>query len=123
MKKLSYVIVFVSDMSRAVRFYRDTLGLPLKFESPGWSEFLNDGTPIALHQAGQPGAGARPPEQPGTCRLGFQAVDLAATHAELVANGVTVVSPPAPAGYGLQQAVYADPDGFVFTVAQPPSRG
>ena len=29
--KLSYVIKFVADMDRAVKFYRDVLGLPLKF--------------------------------------------------------------------------------------------
>ena len=118
MTKLSYAIVFVSDMAASVRFYRDVLGLPLKFESPGWSELLNEGTPIALHQAG-PARQAPPTEQAGTCRLGFQVKDLAAAHADLVAKGVTVVRPPAPAGYGLQQAIYADPDGFVFTIAQP----
>jgi predicted enzyme related to lactoylglutathione lyase len=37
--KLSYVIEFVGDMDRAVKFYRDVVGLPLKFQSPGWSEF------------------------------------------------------------------------------------
>ena len=29
--KLTYVIEFVADMSRAVAFYRDIVGLPLKF--------------------------------------------------------------------------------------------
>ena len=38
--KLGHVIKFVADMNRAVKFYRDVLGLPLKFESPGWSEFV-----------------------------------------------------------------------------------
>jgi catechol 2,3-dioxygenase-like lactoylglutathione lyase family enzyme len=33
--KLNYVIKFVADMDRAVNFYRDVLGLPLKFQSPG----------------------------------------------------------------------------------------
>lgn len=37
--KVDYVMVNVSDMRRSVAFYRDTLGLRLKFESPGWSEF------------------------------------------------------------------------------------
>ena len=32
--KLKYVIEFVADMDRAVKFYRDVLGLTLKFESP-----------------------------------------------------------------------------------------
>ena len=33
--KLTYVIEFVADMDRAVKFYRDTMGLPLTFQSPG----------------------------------------------------------------------------------------
>jgi lactoylglutathione lyase len=37
--KLNYVIEFVADMDRAERLYRDVLGLPLKFQTPGWSEF------------------------------------------------------------------------------------
>ncbi|PJF32830.1 MAG: glyoxalase, partial [Phototrophicales bacterium] len=32
--RINYVIVFVSEMKRSVLFYRDILGLPLKFESP-----------------------------------------------------------------------------------------
>ena len=43
--RVNYAIVFVSDMKRAVSFYRDVLGLPLKFESPGWTEFATDGRP------------------------------------------------------------------------------
>ncbi len=46
--KLSYVIKYVSDMNRAVAFYRDVLGLPLKFESQGWSEFAMGETTLAL---------------------------------------------------------------------------
>lgn len=34
------MIKFVTDMNKAVRFYRDTLGLKFKFESPGWSQFV-----------------------------------------------------------------------------------
>ncbi len=44
--KLGYVIKFVADMNRAVKFYRDVLGLPLKFESPGWSEFVTGETTL-----------------------------------------------------------------------------
>jgi len=32
--KLGYIIKFVAEMDRAVGFYRDVLGLPLKFQSP-----------------------------------------------------------------------------------------
>ena len=32
--RISHAIVLVSDMNRAVSFYRDVVGLPLRFESP-----------------------------------------------------------------------------------------
>ena len=38
---VNYAIVFVSDMHRSVSFYRDTIGLPLRFESPHWTEFCD----------------------------------------------------------------------------------
>jgi catechol 2,3-dioxygenase-like lactoylglutathione lyase family enzyme len=37
--QLRYVIKFVADMDKAVKFRRDMLGPKVKFESPGWSEF------------------------------------------------------------------------------------
>src|SRR5260370_37203445 len=43
-------VIYVSDMQRSTAFYRDTLGLPLKFSSPGWTEFNNTGTTLALHR-------------------------------------------------------------------------
>jgi catechol 2,3-dioxygenase-like lactoylglutathione lyase family enzyme len=36
--RVNYAIVFVSDMRRSVSFYRDTIGMPLRFESPHWTE-------------------------------------------------------------------------------------
>jgi len=36
---LTYVIKFVADMDKAVRFHVDQLGLTLRFQSPEWSEF------------------------------------------------------------------------------------
>src|ERR1700745_793907 len=47
--QLRYVIKFVADMDKAVKFYRDVLGLNLKFESPGWSEFATGEITVALH--------------------------------------------------------------------------
>lgn len=113
MKKLNYAIVFVSDMAKAVKFYRDTLGLPLKFESPHWTEFANDGSTIALHPAS--------PDNPaGTCQLGFNLeAGLDGVHEKLAAQGVKVVMAPRDEQFGIRQAVYADPDGLRFTLAQP----
>ncbi len=124
MRTLQYAIVFVSDMTRSVAFYRDVLGLPLRFESPGWSELANEGTTIALHasSAGR-GEPASAEDRPGTCRLGFQVEDLDATHRQLLERDVTCLSAPKAQAYGIRQAVYADPDGLTFTLAQRMARG
>jgi len=123
MKKLNYAIVFVSDMPRAVRFYRDTLGLPLKFESPHWTEFSNDGSTIALHQAdpdepGQTPAGLLRANARGTCQLGFHLDNLDDMHRQLIAAGVRCLMEPRTEQFGIRQAVYSDPDGLRFTLAE-----
>jgi len=43
------VILYVHDMERAIRFYRDTLGLELDFESEGWTTFRTGACTLALH--------------------------------------------------------------------------
>src|SRR5262245_59054858 len=103
MTNLSHCIIFVSDMSRSVQFYRDTLGLALKFESPEWSEFVGSGTTLALHAGGpsQPQPGSGPGPAPGgTCQPGFKVEDLDAVHARLIAKGVRCVRPPTMQDFG-----------------------
>jgi catechol 2,3-dioxygenase-like lactoylglutathione lyase family enzyme len=111
MKKLNYAIVFVADMNKAVAFYRDTLGLALKFESPHWTEFSNDGSTIALHPASA--------ENPaGSAQLGFHVENLDAWHKRLTAADVRCLQEPRAEAYGIRQAVYRDPDGLGFTLAE-----
>jgi len=44
------VMIGVTDMQRAVDFYRSTLGLPLKFQTPTYSEFKTAGAVLALQK-------------------------------------------------------------------------
>ena len=57
-----YVIKFVTDMNKAVEFYRDTLGLTLRFESASWSEFATGETTLALHPASDKNPAGEPTE-------------------------------------------------------------
>src|SRR5205085_5974243 len=77
--RLNYAIVFVSDMKRAVSFYRDVLGLPLRFESPGWTEFATAGATLALHASQQANSAKDEPrhESAGRCRPGLSIPNLA----------------------------------------------
>ncbi len=125
--KVDYVMVNVSNMSRSVAFYRDTLGLALKFESPGWSEFETGGTTLALHPgapaATSAGAGGAKPAA-GTCSLGFSVQNLHSTYAELQKRGAHFVVPPTEqANEGIRLAVCLDPDGLAISFAEPLARG
>jgi uncharacterized glyoxalase superfamily protein PhnB len=102
--KLGYVIEFVSDMNRAVEFYRDILGFQLKFESSSWSEFVTGETTLALHPASQKNAA-------GTIELGFTVLDVQAFHKEMGAKGVQFTMPPTKQDYGGLLARFVDSEG------------
>jgi lactoylglutathione lyase len=124
--KVDYVMVNVSDMRHSVAFYRDTLGLKLKFESPGWSEFETGATTLALHPgtrvAGSEAANQAGPVA-GACSLGFSVQDLNSTYAELQKRGAHFVMPPTEqANEGIRLAVCIDPDGLTISFAEPIAR-
>ena len=116
--RLSYTIVFVSDMKRSVAFYRDTMDLPLRFETPYWTEFATDGATLALHSS-ESTAGRDDPDQTpaGRCRPGLNVPDLDLFHRRLVEQGVACIQPPRDT-FGVRVAQYADPDGLLISVSE-----
>lgn len=101
--RLAYAIHFVADMDRAVAFYRDTLGLALKFASPDWTEFATGETTLALHPAS-----AQNPS--GTTHLGFNTADITAVHRDLSGKGVKFTRLPTPE-HGITLAEFVDSEG------------
>ena len=120
--QIDYTMVIVSDMNRSVEFYRDKLGIPLKFQSPDWTEFATGATTLALHGGGvlqDQAPTGDPSKQAGTCSIGFNVEDLDQTFAELTAKGVDFVMPPTQReGEGIKLAVCIDPDGLPVSFAQ-----
>ena len=123
LKQLDYAMVMVSDMRRSVEFYRDTLGIALKFQSPEWTEFLTGTTTLALHGGGVPQKHSGPPSEgkpAGVCTIGFNVDDVDKTYEELKAKGVRFVMPPTKQeAEGIKLAVAVDPDGLTISFAQP----
>ena len=123
LKQLDYAMVMVSDMQRSVEFYRDTLGIALKFQSPDWTEFLTGTTTLALHGGGVPQKHSGPPSEgrpAGVCTIGFNVEDVDKTYEELKAKGVRFVMPPTKQeAEGIKLAVALDPDGLTISLAQP----
>ncbi len=119
MTKLRYVILFVSDMERSVAFYRNVLGWPLTCRSPERTELAAGGTTVALHYASKPsGAAAVQGKIAGRCQLGLSVDDVEAFHRDMVARGTLCIQPPTANAFGAKLAVYADPDGLPFSVAE-----
>lgn len=106
-----YAIKFVEDMDRAVAFYRDTLGLELKFQSPFWSEFATGETTLALHPAS--------PENPaGGVELGLAVDSLAEFYGRRDELGIVFTEPPKEM-HGVHIARFRDVDGAEVSVSGP----
>ncbi|MFN2510359.1 MAG: VOC family protein [Pyrinomonadaceae bacterium] len=120
-KQIDYTMVIVSDMARSIEFYRDKLGIPVKFQSPEWTEFLTGTTTLALHGGGIPrqATGGSSDKDAGTCSIGFNVYDVDITYEELQAKGIKFVMPPTQReGEGIRLAVCIDPDGLPVSFAQ-----
>jgi predicted enzyme related to lactoylglutathione lyase len=101
---------FVADMDRAVKFYRDMIGLPLKFESPGWSEFATGETTLALHPASQQNPA-------GKVEFGFSVPDIHEWHRDMTAKGVRFSMPPRKQDFGGLLAQLVDSEGGHVSVS------
>jgi predicted enzyme related to lactoylglutathione lyase len=101
--ELTEVVVYVSDMRRAIAFYRDMLGLEPEFESEHWTTFRTGACTLALHP------GSAPPDPT------FLVEDAAAERQRLVAAGVEVseIREPTP---GLTVFDVTDSEGNRFSI-------
>ena len=102
--RLRYVIKFVADMDKAVKFHSDVLGLTLKFQSPGWSEFVTGETTLALHPASDKNPA-------GKIELGFTVPDVEAFYRDMSAKGVLFSMPPKKQDFGGVLAQFVDSEG------------
>jgi lactoylglutathione lyase len=118
--RIGYVILYVDDLDRSVAFYRDLLGLPLKFAQAGYAEFATEGTRFALYER------ARLPELIGRAAAGgdpameilFLVPDVDAEAEWLRQAGVEVLSGPVDRAWGHRTLHLLDPDAHVVELAQ-----
>lgn len=110
-----------TDLERAIRFYRDTLGLPFLFEANGMAFF--DVAGVRLMLALDPSRTVAPP----TSILYFDAPDFNATHARLAATGVELEGPietvQSTQQGDLRIQQFRDPDGNVLAIMGLVARG
>jgi uncharacterized protein len=124
--RLSFVMLGVSDLQRATRFYEEVLNIPSIPTPPEVTFFGLGKTWLALYprellaaDAGVPAAGSGFP--------GFTLAHNVRSAAEVdellkavAAKGGRIVKPGTRADWGGYTGYFADPDGFLWEVAWNP---
>ena len=112
--RVSVVYLYVSDMERSLRFYRELLGIPLEGDDD-WTEATLGGTRFALH-ATHEGIGEL---SAGTIHVSLEVADVDAAAERLRAEGVeTRETMRDEWGTALE---VVDPDGYLVYLFQPPA--
>jgi lactoylglutathione lyase len=123
--QVDYIMLMVSDMQRSIHFYRDLLGIALKFETPEWTEFQTGATILALHGGASPNKSANQMEGQvaGSCSIGFNVSNIEETYEQLKSKGVRFVMPPTDREEEkIKLAVAIDPDGLPVSFAESKQR-
>ena len=115
--KLFAVRVFVTDWDRAIRFYSETLGMPVAFRSDeiGWAQMATGEGQLALERVD-------PSDQEGQALIGrfvgvsLQVSDILMTYQTLAERGVEFLAPPERQPWGGMLAHLRDPDGNILTL-------
>ena len=112
-RKVGAVILLVSNMDRSIKFYGDTLGIPIKTKSKDWTEFFNKDTVLALHPAKK-----KSQMKTGSGMLvGFEVSDLDSTVNTLKQKKVKFFKKPKDEPFG-KHAIIRDPDGHLVSIAE-----
>lgn len=110
------LLVYVEDLSAAIRFYRDALGFTPTVGVEGVNqEFETSGAPLVLHRGG---TAVTAPRGLNGVVPSFTVADIQATVARLEAAGVQPVLPLQAVSHGWIY-FFADPEGNTFQVYQP----
>ncbi len=107
----TYFMLSVTDMARAVTFYREVLGPVIRHESDTWSELKLGEATVALHATEQPN-----PKHTG---LAAEVADLYTAYHSVLTFGGQVLTGPTADALGQLSYEVADTEGNVFTLAGP----
>lgn len=105
----TYFMLSVTDMPRAIAFYREVLGPVIRHESDTWTELKFGDATVALHTTDRP--------DPKYTGLGVDVVDLAAAYHAVLRTGGRVLHGPISDPSGQLRYEVADTEGNTFTIA------
>jgi predicted enzyme related to lactoylglutathione lyase len=108
----TYFMLMAADVVRGASFYKNALGLKTGgYESPDWTELVQNGTTVALHRGGS--------STERDTGLGFYVDDLDAACRAVATSGGKIIKPPeARTGERIKLATAVDTEGNRFSIAQ-----
>jgi predicted enzyme related to lactoylglutathione lyase len=111
--KAAQVYYYVSDMDKAIQFYTETLGLPLKIRFDNyWAEVDAGPITIGLH----PTEDGKKPKQGGGGTISFRVADIESFVEEIKKKGANVGKIQTPERGKF--AMISDPDGNMIHVVE-----
>ena len=112
----------VEDVERSAGYYERVLGFRREYAAgspPQFAIVSRDGLAIMLRLVAEVERISPNEQQGGTWDAFFWVRDVRALHAELVANGATVVyGPVVQPAYNMEEFAVRDPDGYVLGFGQ-----
>jgi len=123
--RISAVVLFVQDFDRCLRFYRDTLGLPVAQLESNFVAFKMVDQDFALQEIAASAQMVNVDVEAFEAQTGkadrallcarLDNVDIA--YEALRAKGVEFTQPPIDQPWGLRAAYFRDPEGNIWEIA------
>ena len=114
LRKLSYVTLYAAKFEEVKRLYRDTLGLPVAEDNPGFIMFETEGSKLAFHKLPK-----APPLTRLTAELHLEDRDVDHAFTALQKKGVKFEEKPANRPWGIRMASFRDPEGYRVELVGP----
>ena len=123
-RKVNATVLFVEDLDKCMKFYRDMLGLEVVFSDDVSHAFRMEGQDFALVKAST-GMEMTSEEALGLGKVAGHRVmlcadieDIDAVYKALTAKGLVFIKPPIDQHWGFRTAYFADPEGTVWEFRQ-----
>src|SRR3569833_940930 len=118
---MRYLILYVADFEKSLRFYRDVLGVPVRAEHGTYVAFDTGSTILAFNnrESAREVTGLAIPDgevASQSFEMRFAVEDVPATIESLRRQGVTIVKEPVVKPWGQTVAYVADPDGHYLEI-------
>jgi predicted enzyme related to lactoylglutathione lyase len=111
--RVNMISIGVTDMDRSIRFYTETLGLPIAGPRGEVTMIRAGEITIALNKPLGRSAGTL---SPGAVEIVFSVESVSATEKELKARGCTFTANAHEVTQGLWASTFPDPDGHKLTL-------